>query len=52
MGTAKENEPLIERLKTLRPTRKVRRLIVQVAFVLLSLFLLAEAVGAVLKLLE
>jgi hypothetical protein len=44
-----KDEPLIERLKTLRPPRKVRRLTVQIVALLLSLFLLAEAVGAVLK---
>lgn len=43
-------KPLIERLKTLRPARRVRRRFVQALFVLLSLGLAAEAFGAALRL--
>ncbi|MHC4779059.1 MAG: hypothetical protein ACYTFG_10830 [Planctomycetota bacterium] len=50
MSESESREPLVERLKTLRPPRKVRRFIVQVVCVLMTMFLLAEAAGAVLML--
>jgi hypothetical protein len=50
MTTPPENKPFIERIKGVRPKRAVRRRIVQLIFVLLSLFLLAETVGVILRL--
>ncbi|GEM_PF-3383848 len=47
MSSTAGSKSLLERLKTLRPRRAVRRRIVQVAFGLLTLFLLAECAGAV-----
>jgi hypothetical protein len=45
-----EARPLIERIKALRPRRRVRRRLVQVLFSALTLVLAAQAAGAVLRL--
>lgn len=50
MAETGSQKPLIERLKALRPRRAVRRAAVQAVFALLTLALLAEMAGAVLKL--
>jgi len=43
-------KPLIERLKAYRPRRWFRRRVVQIVFFLLTLFIAAQALGAVLRL--
>ncbi|MHC5039370.1 MAG: hypothetical protein ACYTHM_18845 [Planctomycetota bacterium] len=50
MTETRKDEPLIERLKMFRPRRRVRRGIVQAVCILLTMVLLAECIGAVLKL--
>ena len=50
METPEGAEPLIERMKAWRPRRAVRRRLVQALFGAVTLLLLAEAAGALLRL--